>query len=154
MLKQILDLAYLVRENLLDLDFRDGNANPSMFARKMQAWEKFKQLSYELKLISKDDLITKNAEKERERSNDELNEEDGDIDLYRFCTDIQDSQWIEIYEFLKTYLPKDSKDMKTLNKFTMLSNPVMARKVSYPFEYETAKKLRDMALDNGFIVNN
>ena len=154
LLKQILDLAYLVRENLLDLDFRDGNANPSMFARKMQAWEKFKQLSYELKLISKDDLITKNAEKERERSNDELNEEDGDIDLYRFCTDIQDSQWIEIYEFLKTYLPKDSKDMKTLNKFTMLSNPVMARKVSYPFEYETAKKLRDMALDNGFIVNN
>ena len=58
---------------------------------------------------------------------------------------------LNIYEFLKQFVPKESKDMKTLNKFTLLSNPTMARKISYPFDYETAKKLRNMAIDNGFI---
>ena len=72
----------------------------------------------------------------------------------KFCRDISDEEWSNIYEFLKQSMPKDSKDMKTLNKFTLLSNPTMVRKISYPFDYETAKKLRNMAIEAGFIVSN
>ncbi len=154
LINQILDLAKTVRTNLLDIDFRDGNANPSMFARKIIAWKKFKEIDYELKLISKDDLLTKDQENERQDANDELNEENAEIDIMKFCTDISDDEWSAIYEFLKLYLPKESKDMKTLNKFTLLSNPTMARKISYPFDYETAKRLRNIAIDNGFIITN
>ena len=154
LIDQILDLAKTIRANLLDIDFRDGNANPSMFARKIIAWEKFKEMNYELTLISKDDLLTKTQEDERLNINDELNEENAEIDIMKFCTDISDEEWSNIYEFLKQFVPKESKDMKTLNKFTLLSNPTMARKISYPFDYETAKKLRNMAIDNGFIVTN
>ena len=63
LIDQILDLAKTIRANLLDIDFRDGNANPSMFARKIIAWEKFKEMDYELTLISKDDLLTKTQER-------------------------------------------------------------------------------------------
>jgi len=154
LIEQILDLAETIRANLLDIDFRDGNANPSMFARKIIAWEKFKEMNYELTLISKDDLLTKTQEDERLNINDELNEENAEIDIMKFCTDISDEEWSNIYEFLKQFVPKESKNMKTLNKFTLLSNPSMARKISYPFDYETAKKLRNMAIDNGFIATN
>ena len=154
LVNQILDLAETVRTNLLDIDFRDGNANPSMFARKIIAWEKFKEMDYELTLISKDDLLTKTQESERQNINDELNEENAEIDVMKFCRDISDEEWSNIYEFLKQSVPKDSKDMKTLNKFTLLSNPTMVRKITYPFDYETAKKLRNMAIDAGFIVSN
>ena len=154
LINQILDLAETVRANLLDIDFREGSANPSMFARKRVAWERFKEMDYELKLISKDDLLTKTQERNRQDVNDELNEENAEIDIMKFCTDISDEEWSNIYEFLKQSIPKDSKDMKTLNKFTLLSNPTMARKISYPFDYETAKKLRNMAIDDGFIVTN
>ena len=154
LINQILDLAETVRANLLDIDFREGSANPSMFARKRVAWERFKEMDYELKLISKDDLLTKTQERNRQDVNDELNEENAEIDIMKFCTDISDEEWSNIYEFLKQSIPKDSKDMKTLNKFTLLSNPTMARKISYPFDYETAKKLRNMAIDDGFIITN
>ena len=153
LINQILDLAETVRINLLDIDFRDGNANPSMFARKI-IWEKFKEIDYDLKLISKDDLLTLDQENERQDTNDELNEENAEIDIMKFCTDISDDEWSAIYEFLKLYLPKESKDMKTLNKFTKLSSPAMQRKLQYPFDFNTAKKLRNIAIDNGFIVKN
>ena len=154
LINQILDLAETVRTKLLDIDFRDGSANPSMYARKNIAWEKFKTIDYELKLISKDDLLTKTQENERQSVNDGLNEENAEIDIMKFCTDITDEEWGEIYEFLKQLLPKESKDMKTLNKFTQLSNPAMQRKLQYPFDFNTAKKLRNTAIDNGFIVTN
>jgi len=154
LLRQILDLAYMVRENLLDIDFRDGNANPSMFARKMIAWEKFKSLPYELKIISKDDLITKTVEKDRQSSNNKLNKVGGEIEITKFCLEISDDEWGQVYEFLKLFMSKESKEMKILNKFTMLSNLTIQKKLSYPFDFETAKKLRNVALDNGFIVNN
>ena len=154
LVNQILDLAETVRANLLDIDFRDGNANPSMFARKIIAWEKFKEMDYELTLISKDDLLTKTQEKNRQDANDELNEESAEIDVMKLCTDITDDEWGAIYEFLKQYLPKESQDMKTLNKFTQLSSPAMQRRLQYPFDFNTAQKLKNIAIDNGFIVNN
>ncbi len=152
LLNQIIDLAKVVRDKLLDIDFRNGHANPSMFARKREAWDCFKAHDYEINIISKDDLITKKQEKNRQEKNDELNSENAEIDVMKLCTDITDDEWSAIYEFLKQHLPKESKDMKTLNKFTKLSSPAMQRKLQYPFDFNTAQKLRNVAIDNGFIV--
>ena len=154
LLNQIIDLAKVVRDKLLDIDFRNGHANPSMFARKRKAWDCFIALEYEINIISKDDLITKKQEKNRQEENDALNEENAEIDIMKFCTEISDEEWTAIYEFLKQHLSKETKDMKTLNKFTQLSSSAMQRKLQYPFDYNTAKKLRNIALDNGFIVTN
>ena len=43
-------------------------------------------------------------------------------------------------------------NMKTLNKFTMLSNPDMQRRLQQPDDYDTAKKLRAEAIDKGYVV--
>ena len=154
LLNQIIDLAKVVRDKLLDIDFRNGHANPSMFARKREAWDCFKVLDYETNIISKDDLITKKQEKNRQEENDALNEENAEIDIMKFCTEISDEEWTAIYEFLKQHLSKESKDMKTLNKFTQLSSPAMQRNLKYPLDFNTAKKLRNIALDKGFLVTN
>ena len=154
LLNQIIDLAKIVREKLLDIDFRNGHANPSMFARKREAWDRFKDLDYEINIINKNDLLTKKQEKNRQEENDALNEENAEIDIMNFCTEISDEEWAAIYEFLKQHLPKETKDMKTLNKFTQLSSPAMQRKLQYPFDYNTAKKLRNIALDKGFLHTN
>ena len=154
LLNQIIDLAKIVREKLLDIDFRNGHANPSMFARKREAWDRFKDLDYGINIINKNDLLTKKQEKNRQEENDALNEENAEIDIMKFCTEISDTEWAAIYEFLKQHLPKETKDMKTLNKFTQLSSPAMQRKLQYPFDYNTAKKLRNIALDKGFLHTN
>ena len=154
LLSQILDLAPAIRNRLTECCIANGNTNPAMYAKKIDAWEQIKAMPYELSIISDKDLLTKNQAKEIKESNLELNSENTEIDIMKFCTDISDEEWSNIYEFLKLSIPKDSKDMKTLNKFTLLSNPTMARKISYPFDYETAKKLRNMAIDDGFIITN
>lgn len=154
LLNQIIDLAKIVRDKLLDIDFRNGHANPSMFARKREAWDCFKAVDYEPNIISQDDLISKKQEKNRQEENNALNEENAEVDVVKFCTEISDEEWVTIYEFLKQHLPKESKDMKTLNKFTQISSPAMQRKLQYPFDYNIAKKLRNIALEKGFIVTN
>ena len=80
--------------------------------------------------------------------------ENAEIDIMKFCTDITDDEWTAIYEFLKQLLPKESKEMKTLNKFTQLSSPAMQKKLQYPFDFNIAQKLRNKAIDDGFIVTN
>ena len=57
-----------------------------------------------------------------------------------------------IYDFLKQTLPIESPEMKTLNKFTQLSSDAMRRRLQYPHDFNTAKGLREMALNDGFIV--
>ena len=152
LLAQILDLAKFVKMKLLDDDFRDGNANPSMFARKVLAWEKFKNVNYKLEIISEDDLITKQEEQKIQGENSELNEENSDLDIVDYCMGISDKEWEAIYDFLKQTLPIESPEMKTLNKFTQLSSDAMRRRLQYPHDFNTAKGLREMALNDGFIV--
>ena len=154
LLSQILDLAPAIRNRLTECCIANGNTNPAMYAKKIDAWEQIKAMPYELSIISDKDLITNNQAKEIKESNLELNLENAEIDIMKFCTDITDDEWTAIYEFLKQLLPKESKEMKTLNKFTQLSSPAMQKKLQYPFDFNTAQKLRNMAIDDGFIVTN
>ena len=150
---QIMDLAKLVKIKLHDEDFKAGaNSNPQMFAKTIIAWDRFKEIDYKLEIISKDDTISKKDEEERQAENYELNELNAEIDISKFCHDIPDEEWSNIYEFLKQFLPIDTKDMKTLNKFTMLSRPNMQRRLQHPDDYDTAKKLRAEAIDKGYVV--
>ena len=41
--------------------------------------------------------------------------------------------------------------MRTLERFTKLSDPQMLKKISYPFDYKTAIELRNKALEIGFM---
>ncbi len=154
LLSQILDLAPAIRNRLTECCFANGNTNPAMYAKKIDAWEQINAMPYELSIISDKDLITIKQAKEIKESNLELNSENAEIDIMKFCTDITDDEWTAIYEFLKQLLPKESKEMKTLNKFTQLSSPAMQKKLQYPFDFNIAQKLRNKAIDDGFIVTN
>ena len=55
---QIMHLAKVIRDLILDIDFRDGAANPSEFCKTQKAWNKLKAMDYEFKLLSKEDIIS------------------------------------------------------------------------------------------------
>ena len=151
LLRQILELAPVVRKKLTDLCFANGNTNPAMYAKKLDAWTELSKISYEMTCISKDDLISKSQAKERKEADAELNSENAEIDFVKLCTDISDEKWLELYEYLKQYIPKESPKMRTLERFTKLSDPQMLKKISYPFDYKTAIELRNKALEIGFM---
>ena len=153
LVNQILDLAKIVREQLLDINFRDGNANPSMFARKIIAWDKFKEMPYELKLINKDDLITKKEAIVREGADAQLNSVNAEIDVMKFCTNISDKEWGSIYEFMKQFIDRESHRMKILDKFSILSNPTIQRRLVLE-DYQVAKELREEAINNNFQISD
>ena len=147
LLNQILDLAPLVRDKLTECCFANGNTNPAMYAKKIDAWEQIKEMPYELSIISDKDLLTKGQAKETKESNLELNSENAEIDLMKICMSISDDQWEKIYEHLKQHIPKENKKMMTLAKFTQLSSPQMQRKISYPFDFKTAIELKNIAVN-------
>ena len=147
LLNQILYLAPLVRDKLTECCFNNGNTNPAMYAKKIDAWEQIKAMPCELSIISDKDLLSKDQVNEMKESNLELNSENAEIDVMKICMGISDHQWEKIYEHLKQYIPKETKKMSTLAKFTQLSNAKMQARLSYPYDFKIAIELKDIAVN-------
>ena len=54
---EIVSIAYEVRKNLMNEEFRNGDLNPSSFGKKEIAWKKFQTIHYQLSHLDKSDWI-------------------------------------------------------------------------------------------------
>ena len=58
---QIMHLAKVIRDLILDIDFRDGAANPSEFCKTQKAWNKLKAMDYNSNYYPKKTLLAKRS---------------------------------------------------------------------------------------------
>lgn len=149
---QIMDLAKVVRDNILDLDFRDGAANPSEFCKSKKGWEKFKLLNYTLDIIEPGDYLTQEEIKDVLRKNKDQNEISGDLGFFEKVKSIKLDEWKEIYNFLLNHFAENDRDMRTLRKFTYISSGIT--NTIHLKDYETAINMLNKARDLGYIISD
>ena len=147
---EIINLAKVVRDNILDLDFRDGAANPSEFCKSKKGWEKFKHLDYKLITIEPGDYLTQNEIRETVEKNKTENEISNDLSFFEQTKQLNMTQWKEVYDLLLNHIPESNREMRALRKFTYkaggITNSIQLT------DYEVALKMLDKAKDFGYII--
>ena len=147
---EIISLAKVVRNKILDLEFRDGAANPSEFCKSKKGWDKFKELDYSLKIIEPSDYLTQEQIREVNQKNKTENQISNDLSFFEQTKQLSMEQWKEVYNLLLNHIPKSNRDMRSLRKFTFKSGGITS---SIQLEdYETAMKMLDKAKEEGYIV--
>jgi hypothetical protein len=147
---EIISLAKVVRNKILDLEFRDGAANPSEFCKSKKGWDKFKELDYSLKIIESSDYLTQEQIREVNQKNKTENQISNDLSFFEQTKQLSMEQWKEVYNLLLNHIPKSNRDMRSLRKFTFKSGGITS---SIQLEdYETAMKMLDKAKEEGYIV--
>ena len=147
---EIISLAKVVRDNILDLDFRDGAANPSEFCKSKKGWEKFKLLNYDLSIIESNDYLTSEEIQDTLHQNKTDNEISNDLSFLEKAREIDQEQWKEIYDLLSKHIPDSSPSMRTLRKFTFDSGGIT--KTIHLKDYEIAIQMLDKAHEEGYIL--
>ena len=150
MTNEIISLAKVVRDNILDLDFRDGAANPSEFCKSKKGWEKFKLLNYDLSIIESNDYLTSEEIQDTLHQNKTDNEISNDLSFLEKAREIDQEQWKEIYDLLSKHIPDSSPSMRTLRKFTFDSGGIT--KTIHLKDYEIAIQMLDKAHEEGYIL--
>ena len=56
--KEVMNFAKVIRDYILDINFRDGAVNPSEFCKTQKAWNKLKEIDYEFNSLSDEDIIS------------------------------------------------------------------------------------------------
>lgn len=79
---QLIELAQFIKEKINDPSFRDGMINVSEFCKSEKAWNKFKRLDFELKLIDKADIITDKQLAKRKKETEEIGAAGEVIDIF------------------------------------------------------------------------
>ena len=147
---QIVNLAQIVQSKLLDINFRDGNANASEYAKKVDCWKKFQNLNYKLEFIDKQDTLNSQDIEDKKYNDKATGGVSDELQNYETAHSISDKEWSDVYEFLLTITSADTKDMKSLKKFANLTK---AKNIQL-FEYASALNLRKEAILNGFVTED
>lgn len=149
--KEIINLAKVVRDNILDLDFRDGAANPSEFCKTNKAWNKFKLIDYDLSIIEPNDYISKEEIEDTLNKNKIDNEISNDLSYMEKVRKIDQDQWIEIYDLLSKHIPESTSGMRALKKFTFTASGIA--KTIHLKDYEIVAKMLEKAQEEGYILD-
>ena len=149
LIEQILMIAKEIRSHLLDESFRDGIANPSMFSKKASAFDKYKKLNITLKNLNDKDYLVGNDVQDQEVEEEALNEVSADVSVYEQCMQYDEKNWAAIYQYMKDHkIIKKETDRKLVEKLTIKK---YAGTLRFPQDYEICWKLRQEALNHGFI---
>tara|TARA_Y100000768_G_scaffold41107_1_gene26966 strand:+ start:6302 stop:8479 length:2178 start_codon:yes stop_codon:yes gene_type:complete len=147
--KEILELAYIVRKNLMDLDFREGDANPSSFGKKLKAWEKYQTIDYEIQHLSNEDMISGNDLKDASKLRNKIDETSHDLNVAENCLNIDKNEWMNIYNFIRdNKITSNHTELKIVERLQFAQYRGSLR---IPEDYEKAWKLRKQAIDFGYI---
>jgi hypothetical protein len=150
--QEIVALGREVRKNLLNDEFRQGNANPSSFGKKPLAWEQFKTIKYELQYIEgTDDVISTGQLQENKDENQSLNEVSSDLNITKKCLEMKPSEWEEIYKFLKrNNITSNNAELRLVEKLSMADESIRG-KLRMPEDFEAAWKVKELASKYGYI---
>lgn len=147
--KEILSLAYIVRRNLLNIDFREGDANPSSFGKKLRAWEKYQNIEYEIQYLASEDTIGKKDAEDAKKIRNEIDETSHDLNVTESCLEISESEWLNIYNFLNdNNITSNRTELRLIEKLSITKSRGTLR---MPMDYEKAWSLRRSAIQNGYI---
>jgi hypothetical protein len=148
---EIVSIAYEVRKNLMNEEFRNGVLNPSSFGKTQIAWKKFQTIHYELLHINKSDWISTEELKNISKDNKALNQDSASVSLAEQCLEISSTEWANIYDFLKTNnYYSDPKGLKILEKLSSNNDQIIA-KLIFPEDFELALYLKNKASDFGYL---
>tara|TARA_B100000780_G_C21126501_1_gene457266 strand:- start:104 stop:2248 length:2145 start_codon:yes stop_codon:yes gene_type:complete len=147
---EIINLAKVVRDNILDLNFRDGAANPSEFCKSKRGWEKFKLLNYNLSIIEPNDYLNSQEIEDILNQNKTDNEISNDLSFLEKVGRIDQSQWREIYDLLLKHIPETTAGMRALRKFTFNASGIT--NTIHLKDYEMAIRMLDRAQEEGYIL--
>jgi len=148
---EIVSIAYEVRKNLMNEEFRNGVLNPSSFGKTQIAWQKFQTIHYELSHINKSDWISTEELKNISKDNKALNQDSASVSLAEQCLEISSTEWANIYDFLKTNnYYSDPKGLKILEKLSSNNDQIIA-KLIFPEDFELALYLKNKASDFGYL---
>lgn len=146
--REVIVLGYLVQKNLLDLNFRNGVANTSEFAKKPDCWEKFKKLNFDIKYLQDEDILSSEAAVDKKYDDKKTGEISSEVQSYELALSISNKEWSDLYVFLTAIVPESDKKMKVINKLSTASKNTVLQL----FEYEGALELRNKAISEGFVV--
>ncbi|MDC1387725.1 AIPR family protein [Gammaproteobacteria bacterium] len=149
LIDEILALGYVVRKNLLNDDFRQGDANPSSFGKKRKAWDQYKTIEYTFKHITKDDCLNQDEIRAMKGKARELNQLSGEVNFLTAAYQVSDIQWEEFYAWAKINLKLSPKELKILDRFSNLSkltNPPLDS------EYKTVVTIRNKAIQSNQFI--
>ena len=148
LLSEALKLSNFVRNKLMDVDFREGNANISQFAKKQMAWFKVRDLDYQLK-IPDEDLLNINQQQQQAYETKKLSKAGAQVELIEEVLKVSMNEWIELLNYLhkEEGLPYRHKNVKMIEQCISLHKGL---KVSTENQAKLALQIRKDAVSKNF----
>ena len=143
----IVNLAKKIRENILDLEFRGGVANPSEFCKSEKGWLKFQQMNIDLSSLDDADLINGDQIQDRDEESKELNKVSKSISYFEQVMKISAKEWELIAKFNSEQYPPEHANVgipKTCALFHTTG------KVPSDKQLKLAIEIKDKAYEEGF----
>lgn len=142
---QLLDLGQLVRDKILDINFRDGTSNPSEFCKTEKAWNKFKNIKYPLMFLSDADFHSGEEIKNQKDTKKKLSKTSSKISAFEQVKDISSKEWVSILKFMQNRYPPGTKINTVLTKLA-------TKKTNLELEdYDIAMDVYNNAIEQGYI---
>ena len=99
MKNQVVSLGKEVRDKMKEDSFRDGTANISEFCKKQSAWEKFKQVGFDLKLLDRTDWLNVEEQKDVLSNTKETSKASDQIETSMNVFETPADKWIKLAEY-------------------------------------------------------
>lgn len=146
--KEILNLGEIVRDKIIDIDFRDGAMNISEFCKTEKAWDKLKQLKYSsFRYLDDSDVIKGNAIKEIKEDRKILSKTSSNISSYEEVNKIDPKEWGKIAKYLSNKFAKDDYKVGVLLRISRGKKDLELK------DYDIALKLLKKAKKDGYICD-
>lgn len=143
----IVELGLLVRDCIVNPEFRDGVANPSEFCKSEKGWVKFKELNIDLSSLDAQDLHSSTQLENLKKEKIKIKEASIFVNDYENVISISANEWVAIADFyLKNY------DTNHINVAIPLKcvNLIQFRKIPSDKQLKMAVEIRDKAYKEGF----
>lgn len=147
--KEVMNFAKVIRDYILDINFRDGAVNPSEFCKTQKAWNKLKEIDYEFNSLSDEDIISETEARDLASEDKLVNQTDNELSFFNTTQNVTIEQWQDIHQFLKQHVPEDNVDMRVLHKFTYQSSGI-AQNIQL-HDHQIAVEMLKKAQDLGYI---
>jgi hypothetical protein len=146
--KELLSLGKIVREKIIDINFRDGASNPSEFCKTKKAWEKFKKLDYSISHLDKKDFISGQEIKEKKDNSKNLSDTSSSVSAFEEVSKISKEEWNNIQKYLMSSYGKRDYKMGVLSRLAKGKTDLQLK------DYDIALSLLKTALEKGYILTS
>ena len=146
--KELLSLGEIIRDNIIDSNFRDGATNPSEFCKTKKAWEKFKKLKYSISHLDKKDIISGEAIEEKKENSKNLSETSSSVSSFEEVLKIDKEEWGNIEKYLMSSYGKNDYKIGVLSRLARGKTDLELK------DYDIALSLLKVAIKKGYILTS